>query len=452
MSQIVQFLILPYVNFRQDFTFYEFQAWQNTPENWKKHLGIDNTKFLERFLDNKGLPLKHNIYIISTKSLYVPYQMWERLIHILFFLVFGFPKVTADNFYFEIWEWDKKSPREGYIKHDKFSKTIVAPKTIVRIYSDQYVHLNLLISIDPSSSTYDYFQNLFRTDYNSPILRSISYFFKTQYRNVAHFSSLEDIVNFCSAFQTFLEIDDRRDLGKIIGQKLANSFDIEDKTKEKIKVWMDKFYSIRSRYTHGDTIKTEELVYNNIRHIDIAYQVFQALLMRKHSIGLEYLIDAPIVDLFDSQENFECLIDLLSRNHAKEFIFNCGERELKKIRNLFFDIQLNNNTAYIHYDKKNRLKRALNTIISMCGQLCREYLGNKEKEKVYYIKPLEKIQSILDNEKTFEQKIDKFPQASVDATELNQTLKEIKLREVIPLGHILETFGMIVEIYERKIV
>ena len=144
MPQIIQFLIVPYINFRQDFTFDEFQIWQNTPENWKKYLGFDNTVFLERFLDDNGLPLKNRIYIISTNSLDVPYQMWERLIHTLFNLVLGFPNVTADNFYFEIWEWDINSLDEGYIKHDKFSKTIVAPGTKVRVYSDQYVHLNII--------------------------------------------------------------------------------------------------------------------------------------------------------------------------------------------------------------------------------------------------------------------------------------------------------------------
>jgi len=107
MSNKIQFLILPYVNFKQNFSFDEFNIWQNTSENWKNCFGFDNTKFLERFLDSKGLPLGNRIYIISAESSDIPYQKWERLVHILFFLTcppstFRFPNVTADDFYFEI--------------------------------------------------------------------------------------------------------------------------------------------------------------------------------------------------------------------------------------------------------------------------------------------------------------------------------------------------------------
>ena len=449
MSNKIQFLILPYVNFRQDFVFDEFNIWQNTSENWIKNFGFDNTKFLERFLNGEGKLLGKNIYVISTNSSDTPYQKWERLVHTLFYLVDGLLIVTADDFYFEIWEWDMKDLGEGYTKHDKFSATIVAPGAKVLVYPDQYARYDSTKNINPSSSTYSYFQDLFHAYYNSHILRSISYFFKTQYRNTAHFSHLDDIVNYCSAFQTFFEIDDKRGLGKTIAEKLANSFDVQDNTKQKIKNWMEKFYKIRSNYSHGAIINFEDLHYNNIRHIDIAGIVFHALINRQHSTpGFEYLIEAQVLEIFDSQENFDNLMHLLIKNRAKENIFSCEEKELIKIRNLFYDINLHTNTSYLEYKNKNQLKKALKTILSICGNLCKDYQGSKGKK--FYVEPLKKIQNIFDNEKNFEQIIDKFPRASIDAQESNQTLNEVNLREIIPLGFIFESFGKILDVYSRQ--
>jgi hypothetical protein len=62
---------------------------------------------------------------------------------------------------------------------------------------------------------------------------------------------------------------------------------------------------------------------------------------------------------------------------------------------------------------------------------------------------LKKIQNVLDKKENFEQKIDEFPNASIDAQESNQTLKEIKVRDIIPLSLIFESFGKILEVYRR---
>lgn len=266
---------------------------------------------------------------------------------------------------------------------------------------------------------------------------------------MAHFSNLDDIMNYCSAFQTFLEVENRRGLGKIIANKLTNSFDVPDNTKQKMKIWMEKFHEIRSYYTHGATINYEDLIYNNIRHIDIAGIVFHALIVRQYSPGLEYLIDTPVLGIFDSQENFENLIRLLTKNHAKEYILSCENHELIEIRNLLYDIDLHTNINYVDYKNKNRLKRALDTVICLCGELCKNYLRTNGKEKEFYVKPLKKIQNVLDKKENFEQKIDEFPNASIDAQESNQTLKEIKVRDIIPLSLIFESFGKILEVYRR---
>lgn len=364
-------------------------------------------------------------------------------------LQFRFPSVTADDFYFEIWEWDKNSPEEGYIKHDKFSKTIVAPGVKEQIYPDQNIQFAQFVNIDTSSSDYKYFQELFRTNYNSPILRSISYFFKTQFRNIAHFSELDDIVNYCSAFQTFLEIEYEPGFGIKIAVELANCFDVVDETKQRIKNWMENFYQIRSYYTHGNTVTYSELVYNNVRHIDIAFMAFRSLIMIQHDSYLKDLILAPVIEIFDSQQNFENLIALLSKSQAKEHIFNCDENELIRIRNLLYDIKLDTNTTYITYGDKKKLKGALNTILYIYGQLFKEYLAGDEREKEFYIEPLQQIKKILDSDMESDNMLDRLPTVYFEARELNQTRKEVHIREQIPLGHIFEAFGKILEVYRK---
>jgi hypothetical protein len=256
-------------------------------------------------------------------------------------------------------------------------------------------------------------------------------------------------VNYCSAFQTFLEVEYVPGFGKILATKLADCFDLENETKQRITEWMEKFYEIRSNYTHGSTIGYEDLIYNNVRHIDIAFLMFQALITRQYNSGLEYLIDSPIVNIFDGQKNFESLVQLLSKARAKEYIINCEKNELIRIRNLFFDVALNTNTEYLHYENKNRLKVALNTILYLYGQLFADYLENAEIENEFYIEPLRKVKKILDSDDNFEQKLDKLPTISIYAQESNQTRSEVHLREIIPLGHIFEAFGKILEVYKE---
>jgi hypothetical protein len=62
-----EYLVLPYIDFEEDFSFANFQIWKNTPNNWRKHIGYNNKEFLKRYVDNKGRQLK-NIYLITSKQ------------------------------------------------------------------------------------------------------------------------------------------------------------------------------------------------------------------------------------------------------------------------------------------------------------------------------------------------------------------------------------------------
>ena len=451
---IKHFLILPYVNFQKDFSFETFRLWKNTPENWNQYFGNDNTTFLEKLVNTKGNPLK-NIYVVTSDSYSVPYQKWERLVHSLFFIVlpryiFRLPHVFADNFYFEIWEIDQSKEGGGYRKFDKFVKTIVSPNVKEKIYPSQYMVPDLEVNIGLESECFKFFEKNIEEDYNSDLLRSISYFFKTQYRNIAYFSEFEDIVNYCSAFQTFLGIEDRRDVGNAVANSLTNQFDLPEKTKLKLREWMEELYNVRSRYTHGDKVDYPMLIYQNQRHIDVAGQIFQLLVSKQYTFIIErYGFDVTYLrQIFESQRIFNEVIKLLTQDRAKEHFYSGNEEELENYLDLFWDLTFNTNIRNVVYENKNKLKRALKSLIYILEHICDEYLRNDDKKAKFYTKPLERIQKIMSISDSIEDKIEKIPGISVEASDPYNIREEIKVSNKIQLSIILDTFGKIREVYQ----
>lgn len=440
------------MNFKGDFSFANFQIWENTTENWIKYFGKDNTNFLERYVDTNGISLK-NIYVITTASSHIPYLQWERLVHALFFIMFPnynsiFQKVFADNFYFEIWEGNTSKEGDGYTKIDKFVRTIVALGVKEKVYPDQYIELGLEVDIQSDLKNFQYFESKFLKNYNSNLLRSISYFFKTQYRNIAHFPEFEDIVNYCSAFQTFFRIEKQHDIGKKIAGLLANQFELNESVKSKLKEWMERFYEIRSLYTHGGAIDRSMLIYQNQRHIDIAGQVFQFLVWKKFVQDHFRTIETILTGIFESQPTFDEMIKLFTQKGAKEHFYSCDQAEFGKISELLDMLVIFTNTRIVVYKNKNKLKQALKSIIYIIEHLCNEYSNDEDKKTKYYIEPLKKIQEIISSSSSIEETIDRLPGIFANSSDPYHVREEIKVRDKISLGDILETFGKIREVYK----
>jgi len=66
----------------------------------------------------------------------------------------------------------------------------------------------------------------------------------------------------------------------------------------------------------------------------------------------------------------------------------------------------------------------------------------------YYIEPLKKIQEIISSSSSIEETIDRLPGIFANSSDPYHVREEIKVRDKISLGDILETFGKIREVYK----
>jgi len=444
-----QYLILPYVNFKKDFSFENFEIWRNVRVNWERHYGRDNTEFLERYVDNKAIPLQ-NIFVITSSVDGIPYVKWERLVHTLFFISldtvnFRLLPIFSDNFYFEIWEGNLTDPGGGYTKIDKFVKTIVAPTVREKVYPDQYVTSGLEADIKTDSDKFDFFEEEFKKDYDSSLIRSISFFFKTQYRNIAHFSEFDDALNFCTAFQVLLEVGEKRNITKNLAKRLANQFDINEHTKTRVEFWMEKFYSsIRSIYTHSGITDYSSLSFGNIRHIEIAGIIYELLLDTRYTDDIFFYRRSKLRQLFESQEIFESVITLFTRNKAKDHFLFCTQEEFEKCEQLMYDIILNCDIKFVSFENKNRIKRALQTFIYILEHLSYEFIKNGESN--LFIDPFIRISDLMKSSKKIGEVIDKLP-TFFESKPPHDNREEIKVRGTITLKMMLDAYDKIRLVY-----
>ncbi len=444
-----QYLILPYINYKKEFSFDNFEIWRNVRDNWERHYGRDNTEFLKRYVDNKAIPLQ-NIVVITSSVDGIPYVKWERLVHTLFFISldtvnFQPLRIFSDNFYFEIWEGNLTDPGGGYTKIDKFVKTIVAPTVREKVYPDQYVTLGQEADIKTDSDKFHFFEEEFKKDYDSSLMRSISFFFKTQYRNIAHFSEFDDALNFCTAFQVLLEVGEKRDIAKNLAKRLANQFDINEHTKKRVESWMEKFYSsIRSIYTHSGKTDYSSLSFGNIRHIDIGGIIYELLIDERYTEDIFYYRESKLRQLFESQEIFENVIKLFTRNEAKGHFLFCTQEEFEKCEQLMCDIILACDIKFVNHENKNRIKRALQTFIKIFEHLSHEYIKNGESN--FFIDPLIGISDLIKSSKKIGEVIDKLP-TFYKSKPPHDNREEIKIRGTITLKMMLDAYEKIRLVY-----
>jgi len=313
-----QFCVLPYVDFQKPFSFADFDIWKSTPTQWQRYYNKDNTDFLQRYVDKQSEPIKKP-YVVTARTLKVPYSEWEALIHTLYFIASHDSSrvytVFADDFYFEVWEEPPgNEQRTSCTIVDKFVKTYVSVPAQERVYPNRHISVGKRIAVNPQSDVYQYLREQFRANWASHLFRSLSFFFRTQHRNILYFPEVIDVVNFCAAFQTFLRVEDTQDLKKVIAHELLKQMsrlNLPKNTEQKLKRWMETFYNLRSLYIHGAKIDDNRLIYLNQRHIDIAAQVFKILVLnsfqtyRGDGVPLDYIYRRKLWGIFNSQETYD---------------------------------------------------------------------------------------------------------------------------------------------------
>lgn len=448
-----QFCALPYLKFEKYFSIGDFCVWESTPENWKKHFGEDNTNFLEMYVDKDTRPIK-SIPVVSCQSSH-PYNDWETLVSILFFLIngtnLGYSSLYSENFYFELWE-SYDNGKGGYTRIDKFFKRIVSSQVSEKILPSQFVNWNNKVGLDTNSAEFKFLGNEITKGFNSSLLRSLIFYMKTQFRDSYLFPEEADVQNFCSAFQCLLGVLDRRNVGEVIADKLISQLNLPQKNEGEIKKWMIDLYEVRSIYTHGDKVTDERLTYLSQRHIDIAKRVFQILILKRCHGNGEKIYDEFLIKYFISNEVFRNVVKTLSKNEAKEKLLTCPEKELHDFSENLRNIYVNFEQSIIDFENKPRIRRALVTLIYVFEDLYFRITGIDGSK--YYLYSIKTIKDILDR-----YTIDKFTDIesvikaldayglSLDCKDPTDKTKEIAFRDIIPLSELLNAFANLKDVY-----
>lgn len=129
---------------------------------------------------------------------------------------------------------------------------------------------------------------------NQRILRSLGWYYNA-YKNTHDISQFSRILMMATAFETLLGLGNekrrkfRSKIHKLLGEDSELSIPITVPTKDGGKttelwsakqVWADCFYKLRSAIVHGDSIKHEQINYNNRGHFFIADRFYRECVKR----------------------------------------------------------------------------------------------------------------------------------------------------------------------------
>ena len=339
------FTVLPYFIVENPFQFKNFNIWPDTEQYWKKYL---NTKrpasLLNIYSDKKGKKIQ-NKTIITSKTDF-NFEELRVLVSTLFFLPSKrhFFPVTAETFYFETFINKSQQGRSaGHARTDKFVWSIVSSKgfKIYQTHETTSLRFNLK---QTEINDFKKLRTLFGNEKYSNVIKSLPFYFRTQYRSLSLFPEIEDIQNFCTAFEIFFSVNVPNDIGKHISKKLFSFFSLADNRERKaLEDWFVELYRIRSLYTHGKEINPKELIYKNQRHIDIAKQVYcecvNKYLKPRRCQGRVILSSdkSLLINLFTSQDIYKDLVLMLTygwktndtTKNSKEYLLNCDEKDLE---------------------------------------------------------------------------------------------------------------------------
>jgi hypothetical protein len=445
-----QFCVLPYLKFETYFSIGDFSVWESTPEGWKKHFAEDNTRFLEMYVDKDTKPIK-GIPVVSCQSIH-SYNDWETLVSILFFLItgtnLGYSSLYSENFYFELWK-SFDNGKGGYTRVDKFFRRIASSQFSEKILPSQFVNWNNKPRLDINSLEFKFFKNEITKGFNFSLFRSLLYYMRTQFRDSYLFPEEADVQNFCSAFQCLLGVLDRRNVGELIADKLVSQLNLPAESRGEIKKWMIDFYEVRSIYTHGDKVTDERLSYLSQRHIDIAKRVFQILILKRCRGNGEKIYDEFLLKYFISNRVFGNIVKTLSKNQAKEELLTCQEKDLLEFSENLKNLYVNFDQKTIDFENKNKIKRALTTLIYIFEDLYSKILNDQEKREKYFLYPLTVIKGILETTADLEKAINEIGahNLALDCSDPDHSKEEVTFREIITLGELLNAFANLKDVF-----
>ena len=251
-------------------------------------------------------------------------------------------------------------------------------------------------------------------------------------------------MNYSSAFQIILKVTERNDLHKHIANKLADQFDVNENTKEKIRQWMRKFYSdIRSPHTHAGETDYSKITEAGLRQIDIAGILFELLINMQYQIDpfSKHIFNSTAIELFQSQKILEDTLTLLTKNKAKDYFYNCNKDEFKDIANSLLYFHEYCRLDFVAIENKKKLFDSLKTIGYILEQYCKTYDDSNEKPQ---LNSIQTICEYIKSTKSFEDGFDDLPTHFMEESD---KLKEIYLRNDVSLGFLLDIYDKLRSMY-----
>lgn len=404
------FTVLPYIQIENDFSFGEFDIWIDTVDNWKKYLGTSRpASLLNIYVNHKG---KRIIYktIITSKKKFNSTRL-QQLISFLFFIPSQrhFIRFTAESFYYETYTHNaKKGMRASHTRIDKFVRSLVMSREFKIFQTHEADISRLELRNQFEVKDFEKLKLIFTNSRKKYISKCLPFYLRTQFRNLLLFPDLEDIQNFCTAFEIFFKVDVMAGTGDLIAKKLFRLFSLADSPERTaLKDWFVELYQIRSHYTHGKDVPDSKLIYKHQRHIDIARQVYCECINKRlrpnSGEGRRILSNdrSLLVALFSSQEVVEETIITLTTGWGKsesgkkslDFLLTCNKKQLGQLLALFYKLILYVKKSALGEVNKKRVLAAMQTIACMLKYLVDNYRKDEFREK-YYIEALDAMKDL----------------------------------------------------------
>lgn len=310
VSNIVHFCILPYVRYTvPSIEFASVRVWRPTEENWNEVFDSADRKLLTCYRDKENRELNPELMtILSVGPTEGEPPSWIEYIAALQFMGYHQTKQhppAADTFFFEAHSIDLDKLVENDLRFTRFDKLAMnfTSASRDRIFPSRF---STPTQLRPASDRklFDYLSALLASHEteNKRKLRALVFRFRTQFRDPDSWPYEQDIQNWCSAFQTWLDVDDRRDVGRAVAGAIISAFDnarlprkLTTELQRELHDWFVEFYRVRSMYTHGAPMSGAEVLYRRAhrRHTDIASLVFRLLVKIGYANVPDWLGDNP---------------------------------------------------------------------------------------------------------------------------------------------------------------
>jgi len=463
------FTVLPYIIVEKPFRFNGFDVWPDTESNWKKYIKTKRpSSLLNIYVDKKGKKFSHKTIITYKNTL--DFEKLRTLISTFFFIPSKrhFFAITSESFYYETYtNKPQKGRSANHTRVDKFVWSLVSSRGF-KIYQTNEASLFKFDLREIEVGDFKKLRRLFSSKTNTSVIKSLPFYFRTQYRNSFLFPEIEDVQNFCTAFEVFFKIDVPSATGETLAEQLFSFFSLaENRERTALKDWFVELYKLRSDYTHGKDIDLKRLIYKNQRHIDIAKQVYcecvNKYLKPRRGPGRTILSSdkSLLINLFTSQDIYKDLLKMLTNGWGKsqsgtksfDYLINLDDKSLAELWTLFYQFVLYVNKKAILVGNKKRVKAAMQTILFILDYFVQTY-NKEEYRKDFYIEVLGKIKDLplqaktdqeLDNAYQFlKNPMEKYNEVIGDLNDF----KNVKFRDELKFKGLLD-ISMFSHVYEN---